>query len=94
MVADGSGKEKKGAESTNLQPEERSIVKVCGSAADRVAEARRALNADSLDPSEALKFLDEAISCLKDLPQRGKAPADTAESAVLAFPADRTRHSA
>ena len=73
---------------------EGNLARICGNAADRVAQARQALHADSPDPGLALAHLDNAIACLKSLSGRnqpaGAKPGDT----VVPFASKRTLHSA
>ena len=73
---------------------ESTLAQICGSAADRVAQARKALHSDSPDPAQALDHLDAAIACLKSLSGRGKAAGTETGNTVLAFPHGRTRQSA
>lgn len=76
------------------RPERPNPTHVCGCAADHVARAREALGADSLDPAQALQFLDEAISCLKGLTRPEAEPREPAGSAVLPFSRDKHTRSA
>ena len=75
-------------------PVEPTLAQICGSAADRVAQARKALHGDSPDPDQALNHLDAAIACLKSLSDRDKAASTETGNTILAFPHGRTQQSA
>ena len=75
-------------------PVEPTLTQIGGSAADRVAQARKALHSDSPDPDQALDHLDAAIACLKSLSDRDKAASTDTGNTILAFPHGRTQQSA
>ena len=70
------------------------LVQVCGHAAAHMAEARLALDAESLDTNRALDHLDKAISCLQGLARRGQAAPAHDGNTVVAFQPAKDRRSA
>ena len=60
-----------------------SLPQLCSEAADHVARARVALYDETLDADQALRHLDDAISCLKRLLAHGQASHGNGHGPVL-----------
>lgn len=73
---------------------ERSFAQTCGDAALHMAQARMALDGESLDTSQAMTHLDAAISCLQRISRRCSPDLAEVKSSVLAFQPARNRKSA
>lgn len=94
MTSKGTAGGSSGPGQAISRPGEQDFAQICGSAADHMARARKALDGESLDPAQALDHLEEAICCLKGLSRNGVAPREDGEPAVLAFPRARRARSA
>ena len=70
------------------------LAQVCGQAAEHMAKARVALDAESFDTNQALDHLDEAISYLQGLSRRGAPAPAQDENTVVAFLPAKDRRSA
>ena len=73
---------------------EQSFVQKCGDAELHMAQARMALDGESLDTCQAMTHLDAAISCLQRISRRCSPDLAKAKSTVLAFEPTRNRKSA
>jgi len=60
-----------------------SLPQLCSEAADHVARARVALYDETLDADQALRHLDDAISCLKRLLAHGRTSHGNGHGPVL-----------
>ena len=72
MNSNGCAERTAAADKAFLKSKKQNLPETCGQAADFIAQARMALNDESMGPDQALAHLDEAIACLMTVPLAGR----------------------